>query len=301
MKRQYGIAGNGRASAHLQAYFRLLKVPYKLWHRRSGRSPEAILAPCQTVFILLKDSAIAPFIAAHPFLKDKRLIHFSGSLTVEGAAAMHPFMPLSSRRLTLREYRAIPFALEPGVSMKELVPEFLNPVFTVRKEDKALYHALCALGANLPVMLWQRTLTGLRGFGVPPKAVQAYFRASLDNFMQDPAGALTGPIARADYDAVSADIKALGGDPFASVYSAFAQAHSGSPAVGRNAKTASRTGPWPCRIKRYAHQAPTVRALPRLSLRAAQAQASGRVLLIRPASCKSAHLRGPGQQRRTIK
>jgi len=82
MKRSYGIAGNGRASAHLQAYFRLLNIPFRLWHRRSGLNPAALLAPCTTVFVLLSDSAIAPFIAAHPFLKNKKLIHFSGSLSI---------------------------------------------------------------------------------------------------------------------------------------------------------------------------------------------------------------------------
>lgn len=226
MKRSYGIAGNGRASAHLQAYFRLLKIPYKLWHRRSGLPPEAVLAGCSTVFILIKDAEIAPFIAAHPFLKDKRLVHFSGSLSIEGAAAMHPFMPLASRPLTLEEYRAIPFALEPGVSLKKLMPEFSNPVFRVRRADKPLYHALCVIGANLPVLLWQKSMAGLHAkFSVPREAAQAYFRASLENFAAAPGQALTGPIARGDSATIAANLRALARDPFAEVYRAFAQAY----------------------------------------------------------------------------
>lgn len=225
MNRLYGIAGNGRASTHLQAYFRLLKVPYKLWHRRSGSSPEAVLAPCSTVFILLRDPAIAPFIAGHSFLRDKKLIHFSGSRSIAGAAAMHPFMPLASRALTLAQYRAIPFALEPGLSLRKLVPEFANPVFRVPAGDKARYHALCALGANLPVLLWSRALSGLSGFGVTPGAAASYFRASLDNFIADPAGALTGPISRGDTSTINSDIKSLGRDPYAHIYKAFARAY----------------------------------------------------------------------------
>jgi hypothetical protein len=225
MNRLYGIAGNGRASTHLQAYFRLLKVPYKLWHRRSGSSPEAVLAPCATVFLLLSDSSIAPFIAAHPLLKRKNLIHFSGSLSVPGAAAMHPFMPLATRPLTLEQYRAIPFAMEPGVSLKKLVPEFINPVFRVPAGEKARYHALCALGANLPVLLWSRALSGLADFGVTPGAAATYFRASLDNFIADPAGALTGPIARGDAATINSDIKSLGRDPYANIYRAFFDAY----------------------------------------------------------------------------
>jgi len=225
MKRLYGIAGDGRASRHLQRYFGLLKIPYKVWHRRSGSTPEAVLAPCSTVFLLLSDSAIAPFITAQPFLKDKKLIHFSGSLSIAGAAAMHPFMPLAPRRLTLAQYRAIPFALEPGVSLKKLVPEFTNPSFCVRPQDKPLYHALCVIGANLPVLLWNRAQSGLSAFGVPPAAAAAYFRASLDNFIASPARALTGPIARGDAATVNSNIKALGRDPYAKVYRAFNQAY----------------------------------------------------------------------------
>jgi predicted short-subunit dehydrogenase-like oxidoreductase (DUF2520 family) len=224
MKRTYGIAGNGRASAHLQAYLRLLKVPYKLWHRRSGLTPEAALGGCSTIFILISDGAIAPFFSAHPFLKTKTLIHFSGSLNIKGVAAMHPFMPMSERTLSLGEYRRIPFAMDRGVSLKKLVPEFTNPVFRIHKEEKNLYHALCALGANLPVILWQKAMRDLSGkFGIPREQVRRYFQASLDNFRADPERALSGPIRRNDATTVAADIKALGKDPFAEVYSVFAK------------------------------------------------------------------------------
>jgi predicted short-subunit dehydrogenase-like oxidoreductase (DUF2520 family) len=224
MKRSYGIAGNGRASTHLQAYFRLLKIPYKLWHRRSGLKPEAALGGCSIVFILIKDGAIARFISANPFLKNKTLIHFSGSLDIKGTFAMHPFMPLCARTLKLDEYRRIPFALDVGVALKKLVPEFGNLVFRVNKEEKALYHAFCALGANLPVMLWRKAMGGLNGrFGIPREQVRRYFRASLDNFLEDPERALSGPIARRDARTTASDIKALGKDPFAEVYSVFAK------------------------------------------------------------------------------
>ena len=223
MKKPYGISGSGRASLHLQAYFRLLKVPFKVWSRRSGLPPESVLGGCGTVFILLSDNAIKNFIGSNPFLKAKKLVHFSGCLHVPGAAAMHPFMPLSTRRLSLAEYRAIPFALEPGVSLKALVPEFNNPVFRVPRERRALYHALCALGANLPVLLWSRALKGLAGFGVPRGAVQRYLRASLENFAADPSRALTGPIGRGDRKTVFSDVKALGNDPYARVYSLLAR------------------------------------------------------------------------------
>ncbi len=225
MKRLYGIAGDGRASRHLRRYFRLLGLPYKLWHRRLGKTPGAVLAPCSTVFVLLPDAAILPFINSNPFLRKKTLVHFSGSLTLPGVRAMHPFRPLSGRLLDLAAYRAIPFAVEPGFPLKRLVPEFGNPSFTVRPEDKPLYHALCVLGANLPVLLWSRAAAGLSAFGVSRAAAGDYFRSSLDNFAADPERAFTGPIARGDRATVAANIKALGRDPYAGVYKAFAGAY----------------------------------------------------------------------------
>ena len=224
MKRYYGIAGNGRASAHLQAYFRLLKVPYKLWNRRSGFDPRAVLGRCFTVFLLINDGSISPFLSANPFLKGKNLMHFSGSLDIKGAFAMHPFMPLCERTLSLGEYRRIPFALDRGVSLKKLVPEFKNPFFSIDKEEKKLYHALCALGANLPVILWQKAMHDLnKKFGIPREQVQSYFQASLDNFKENPVRALSGPISRCDARTIISDVKALGKDPFAEVYSVFAK------------------------------------------------------------------------------
>ena len=226
MKTTYGIAGNGRASTHLQAYFRLLKVPYELWHRRSGPEPGKALGGCSTVFILLSDAAIAPFIAANPFLKEKTLIHFSGSLNIEGAFSLHPFRPLCAGTLSLEEYRRLPFALDGGIPLKKLVPEFRNPVFHINKEDKQLYHALCALGANLPVLLWRKAMKDLGGkFGIPREQVQRFFQASLDNFEEDPARALSGPLSRRDARTVNSDIKALGKDPFAEIYSVFAKTY----------------------------------------------------------------------------
>lgn len=222
----YGIVGDGKASKHLQAYFRLLKTPCILWRRSSGRPLQDVLERCGKIFILIKDSEIGPFICRHPFLKSRTLFHFSGSIELDRAFGLHPFMPFSERVLTLEQYRNIPFALSAGAPpLKELVPEFSNPYFRVRKGRKPLYHALCVLGGNLPFILWQKALEGLRGeFKVPEKHIRAYFRAALDNFENDPAAGLSGPLRRKDMTTIRANLKALKGDPFRGVYAAFVRA-----------------------------------------------------------------------------
>ncbi|MBI4802542.1 MAG: DUF2520 domain-containing protein [Elusimicrobia bacterium] len=220
----YGIIGGGKASKHLQAYFRLLKTPCIVWRRNSGQNPETALKNCKKVFLLIKDSEIEPFITKNPFLKTKTLLHFSGSLSSRRAIGIHPFMPLAARTLSLARYRRIPFALEPGSPpLKKLVPEFKNPFFRIRKGQKALYHALCVLGANLPVILWRKALKELnKKFRIPRKYIFNYFRAALDNFDRDPSAGLSGPLERKDTKTVRANLKALRGDPFREIYAAFA-------------------------------------------------------------------------------
>ena len=230
----YGIVGNGKASRHLQAYFKLLKIPHVVWHRGSGRPLPAVIGNCRKIFVLIKDSQLENFIRSNPFLKNRVLLHFSGSVELPGVFSLHPFMPLSGRRLALAEYRSIPFALDSGSpSLRDLVPEFKNPCFRVKKGKKPLYHALCVLGGNFPFILWRKALTGLRGeFGIPAKHIRAYFRALLANFESDPESGLSGPLQRKDVKTMKANLKALKGDPFRRVYAAFARAYVGDKDQG---------------------------------------------------------------------
>jgi len=224
-KKPYGIVGDGKASRHLQSYFRLLKTPYILWRRSDARPAAAVLKNCEKIFILIDDSALEGFIRRNPFLKDRILLHFSGSLEIKSAFSLHPFMPLASRTLSLQEYRDIPFALDAaGPALKDLVPEFRNPSFRIEPGLRPLYHALCVLGANLPIILWQKTLKDLNGqFKIPRGIVLNYFRASLENFISDPDGGLSGPLLRRDRKTVRANLQALDKDAFKAVYAAFAK------------------------------------------------------------------------------
>jgi Domain of unknown function (DUF2520) len=88
-----GIVGDGRAARHFHHYFDLLSLPVRGWSRRaSDRSPDEVLAPCDTVLVLIADTAIEPFIAAWPALTRHRLVHGSGSLVTSAAECAHPLM-----------------------------------------------------------------------------------------------------------------------------------------------------------------------------------------------------------------
>lgn len=226
-KQSYGIVGNGKASGHLQTYLKLLKIPYILWHRKLKTAPEKILKNSNTIFILITDSQIETFIKNHPFLKKKTLIHFSGALHIKSALSIHPFMPLSKRKLSLSDYQKIPFIInEKKEIIKKLLPDFKNPFIEIPENQKSLYHSLCIMGANFPVILWQKTLNDLNGkFKIPKKYIFKFFRASLDNFIENPDKALTGPLQRKDKAAIMVNLKSLKNDPFKDVYLAFKKAY----------------------------------------------------------------------------
>lgn len=222
-KHAYGIVGNGKASKHFQAYLNLLKIPFALWHRKLKTSPERILKDSTIIFILISDCQIENFIKARPFLKKKNLIHFSGALNTKLAFSMHPFRPLAERKLSLSDYQKIPFIINGKKPfIKKLLPKFKNPFIEVPENKKSNYHALCVMGANFPVILWNKTFNDLNTkFNIPKKDIFEYFRASLDNFIENPNGALTGPLQRKDNHTIKANLNSLKNDPFKNVYTAF--------------------------------------------------------------------------------
>lgn len=224
----YGVVGRGNAAKNILEYFRLLKVPCRAWHRSTGRRPEAVLSSCRTIFILIPDSGIAGFIAANPWLAGRRLVHFSGAFSYPGAAGLHPLAPLTAKLRDLDGYRSIVFAAEAGgPSLRDVAPELPNRCVRIRPADKPLYHALCAAGGNLPVLLWARAYRGLRALGLPGPAVLDYFQASLDNFKAAPEAALSGPIARGDARTVRSDLRALRGSTLRAVYAGLKRMHEG--------------------------------------------------------------------------
>ena len=85
----FGIVGDGRVARHFHHSFTLLGLSVCAWSRRAPAPPEA-LAPCRTVLLLIRDAAIVPFIEAWPALREKRLVHFSGSLITPAAEGHIP-------------------------------------------------------------------------------------------------------------------------------------------------------------------------------------------------------------------
>jgi hypothetical protein len=224
----FGIVGSGRVARHFLHYLNLLGLSASVWSRQvPGPSPPEALARCRTVLLLISDAAIVPFANAWPELREKRLVHFSGSLRTTVAKAAHPLMTFGPGLYTLDEYRKIPFVLDRGgTPFRGLLPGLPNPSFTIPAADRPYYHALCVMAGNFSTILWLKLFDELQQrLGIPPSAAHPYLARMTANLIADAGGALTGPLSRGDAQAVSTNLQALEGDPFHAVYVAFVRAY----------------------------------------------------------------------------
>jgi 2-dehydropantoate 2-reductase len=228
-----GIVGDGRVARHFAHYFTLAGLPFRQWSRRVSETDptpiESRLADCETVLLLIRDSAIVPFIHENPFLQERQLVHFSGSLSTPLASGMHPLMTFGFSLYDLGAYQRIPFVCELGARFGEVFPSLPNPSFSITPEQKALYHSLCVMSGNFTVLLWRKMFEELEGkLGIPREAALPYLAqisANLSLNAGDPGGALTGPLVRGDMETIQRNLDALEGDPFQKIYRSFVEAY----------------------------------------------------------------------------
>jgi predicted short-subunit dehydrogenase-like oxidoreductase (DUF2520 family) len=239
-KPHYALLGGGRLAQHLRRYLELEGLECSGWARdlrselntHNDPDPERrlreTLASATHVLLLVDDDAISTLLRKYPFLHQYRLIHCAGALSLPGVAGAHPLMTFGRTLYDQETYRAVPFMVEAGHEFDELLPGLSNPHYVIAPEQKALYHALCVILGNFPQILWQAASGRMDAeLGIPPGALRAYLQQSLDNFLADPEGALTGPLARGDVATQARNKAALGSSPLQDLYRAFAEFHEG--------------------------------------------------------------------------
>lgn len=223
-----GIVGDGRVARHFLHYLELLGIPTRTWARRTSSCvPTEALSSCGTVLLLIRDDAVVPFVEAWPALREKQLVHCSGSLTTRVAQAAHPLMTFGNDLYDLATYRSIPFVLDTGgTPFQDLLAGLPNAWFTIPSTERPYYHALCVLAGNFSVLLWRKLFEEFETrLGIPAAAAHPYLARTTANLLADASGALTGPLARGDVDTMRANLEALERDPFHAVYLAFVRAH----------------------------------------------------------------------------
>jgi len=223
-KPSYGLVGRGRVAAHVARYLSLEDLHFLTWHRGMEISPEESLASAEVILLLISDDSIEEFARAHPALGKGSMVHFSGSLVVDGFPSLHPLTTFGPELYDLETYRTIPFIEEEGgVGFQELFPTLPNPSWKLDPDLKPLYHALCVLSGNFSTLLWSKAIEGFEEqLGLPREVLKPYLEQTGLNTLENGRRALTGSLARGDRGTVERDLSALEGDPYAEVYRAFA-------------------------------------------------------------------------------
>ena len=220
----YGIIGSGRLKSHLSHYFSLSNIPFNTWSRKENSLQELriFMNKSDVIILLIKDDAIETFIDQNPIIKNKILVHFSGSLTTQKAVGIHPLMSFSTKLFDLETYQKIVFITKESVDFKQIFPSLKNQSYSIKKADKAYYHALCVMSGNFTSILWAKLFSELEHrLDIPKEAAYPYLNSIYINLINDYKSALTGPIIRKDTITINRNLEALINDSFLPIYESF--------------------------------------------------------------------------------
>jgi predicted short-subunit dehydrogenase-like oxidoreductase (DUF2520 family) len=222
---QYTIIGDGKIAKHFMHYFDLVEINYTSWNRKQPlRALQHAVNNTDHVLVLISDDAIDKFINSHLFLKDKSLIHFSGSLTINGLAGCHPLMTFSDELYDLETYCSIPFVIDEDIDFTELFPQLENQAYNLAQKDKSKYHALCVIAGNFTQTLMRETNNQLSSeLKLPNNIMFPYLLQNTKNFIKNPNSSATGPLQRNDFTTVNKHLLALQNNSLEIIYQAFIQ------------------------------------------------------------------------------
>jgi predicted short-subunit dehydrogenase-like oxidoreductase (DUF2520 family) len=189
----------------------------------------AVAEMSELLLLAVPDDALAPLVrglattgALH---RGQFLVHASGRYGVRvldpateaGALplALHPVMTFAGTPADVTRLLGCPFGITAPEVLRPvaeaLVLEMGGEPVWVAEEQRLLYHAALAHGANHLVALVAQTLDLLAAAGIddPAALVSALLPTALDNVLRLGDRALTGPVARGDVGTVAAHVREL--------------------------------------------------------------------------------------------
>ncbi|MEU2424795.1 DUF2520 domain-containing protein [Streptomyces sp. NPDC007851] len=129
--------------------------------------------------------------------------------------ALHPAMTFTGTPVDVQRLAGCSFGVtapeELRMAAQALVIEMGGEPEWISEENRPLYHAALALGANHLVTLVAQSMDLLRAAGVeaPDRMLGPLLGAALDNALRSGDAALTGPVARGDAGTVAAHVTEL--------------------------------------------------------------------------------------------
>jgi len=225
-----GRAGGSLAIAAEAGGHRIVGVisrTRKFADRFEQLSYDADLPAADLLVIASRDDEIESTAARlAPFaLKVKWVVHLSGFKSVEalapfarlgvGTGSFHPLQSLSDPESGARSlagaWAGITAADPLFASLADLARSMEMIPFRLLDSVKPIYHGAAAAASNYVVAALDLAHSLFEAASVPLEAVEPLTRTAVANaFSQGPGEALTGPIARGDWDTVRGQFRAVG-------------------------------------------------------------------------------------------
>jgi predicted short-subunit dehydrogenase-like oxidoreductase (DUF2520 family) len=193
------------------------------------RHPPEVVASADLVLMTVPDDVlpglVAGLAATGAAVEGRLIAHASGRhglgvldpVVRAGALplALHPVMTFTGRPDDIDRLAGISFGVTAPDPLRPVAEALVvemggEPVF-IAEEQRDLYHAALASGANYLVTLVVQASDLLRDAGVthPARMLGPLLSAALDNALRLGDAALTGPVARGDADTVASHVNAL--------------------------------------------------------------------------------------------
>ena len=179
----------------------------------------------EVLVLATPDLAVAATAAAVEPVAGTVVVHLAGSLTLDvlaphpRRASLHPLVPLPDAQAGAARLQQGAWFAVAGSGPAELavvqraVDDLSGRAVTVTDADRARYHAAACIAANHLVALLGQVERVAAPIGVPLEAYLALTQASFDDVGRvGAAAALTGPVARRDWDTVARHVAALPAD-----------------------------------------------------------------------------------------
>jgi predicted short-subunit dehydrogenase-like oxidoreductase (DUF2520 family) len=189
---------------------------------------DEVAAAAELLLVAVPDDVLPPLVAGLAETGAARpgqlVVHTSGAhgirvlkpLTAR-PLALHPAMTFTGTGTDLSRLAAgISFGVTAPESLRgiaqRLVADLAGTVEWIAEDQRPLYHAALAHGANHLVTLVNEAMDRLRDAGVrhPERVLDPLLHAALDNTLRLGDAALTGPVSRGDASTVAAHLAVLG-------------------------------------------------------------------------------------------
>jgi predicted short-subunit dehydrogenase-like oxidoreductase (DUF2520 family) len=182
------------------------------------------------VVIATPDVNVGPVAATIDPVDTTVVAHLAGSLGLDvlephqRRASIHPLVSIPSGDTDLRERW---FAVDGDPVAAQVVADLGGHAITVDDDRRSAYHAAACIASNHLVALLGQVERVAATAGVPLDAFLDLVRQTVDNVEAvGPRAALTGPVARGDWETVARHRDAIGPDERAA-YDALAELASG--------------------------------------------------------------------------